>query len=549
MSEASQLHSTPAHPRTGQSTPRQRLQQTLLQPNLLAIAISVGLHGAVAASLPFIGLNQEPEGDRLLDSNVVELTSEELAQFAPSATQEFGAGASGFDVEENLRSTRPPSLSNRSTFPPPPPADDSPASRDSIQDRWTSWEEQFTPSATPPPMSQSYESYTHRNPGTSSQDYSSPEYEDLWEQYQQQWEDIQRDRSYPTSPPNESQPDSSTAPNQQDLLEEKKDRSSPESPPSESEGETERAGLPTSGDGYRPGMALVGEYHAWLEQVYEANPSLEDNTSVGSQRDPQVIEGTLPPQPAYERFLGQSFYVGVLVAPDGSVDQLSPLPDRPDLLLQPLLENVFSNTTFPEQDQYRAYWFQVNFTPEAQAIDPDSSDPDSSEPEPSKPEPDPIRLGPEQALAYVSPLELGETAQERWLTWLDTWLDDSDLSLSLPQEPSIFLKRELPSSRLAEPQRVVFAITQDQAGNLLGASPYPLQVTGDEELDQYARQSLIEAVAERNLDSLAPGQVLAEVIVVDLIPTEGSADAVKKSPPGVNETPEPSSPLPEVKKR
>jgi hypothetical protein len=549
----------------GQSTPWQRLRHSLLQPNLLAIAISVGLHGAVAASLPFIGLNQDSQGDRILDSNVVELTPQELAQFAPSATQEFGAGASGFDFEQNFSSTVPPSLSNRSSFPPPPPADDSPASRDSIQDRWTSWEDQFTPSATPPPMSQSYESYTYRNPGTSSQDYSSSEYEDIWQQYQQQWEDIQRDRSYPSRPSDPTSPDPSTESSQQDLLEEKKDLPSTDSPPPESEGETEQAGVIPSGDGYRPGMAIMRDYYAWLGQVYEANPSLEDNTRVWSQRDPQVIEGTLPPQPAYERFLGQSFDVGVLVAPDGRVDQLSPLPASPDLLLQPLLENIFNNTPFPEQDQYRAYWFQVNFTPEAQAIDPESSEPEPSEPESSEPEPsepesskpepsepepsEPISLGPEQALAYISPLNLSETAQERWLTWLDTWLNDSDLSLSLPQEPLIVLKRELPSSRLAQPQRIVFAITQDQAGNLLGASPYPLQVTGDEALDQYARQILIEALAERNLESSASDQVLADVMVVDLIPTEGPTDTVQKSPPGVDQAPEPSSTPPQSKKR
>ena len=543
-SEASQLHPTPAHPNMGQSTPWQRLRQTLIESNLLAIAISVGLHGAVAAALPFMGLNQESQGDRILDSNVVELTSEELAQFAPAATQEFGAGASGFDVEQNFSSTVPPSLSNRSSFPPPPPADESPASRDSIQDRWTSWEDQFTPSATPPPMSQSYESYTYRNPGTSSQDYSSPEYEDIWQQYQQQWEDIQRDRSYPSSPSDPTSPDPSTDSSQQDLLEEKKDLPSTDSPPPESEGETEQAGITPSGDGYRPGMAIVGDYHAWLGQVYEANPGLEDNTRVWSQRDPRVIEGTLPPQPAYERFLGESFYVGVLVAPDGRVDQLSPLPASPDLLLQPLLENIFNNTPFPEQDQYRAYWFQVNFTPSAEAIDPEPSEAEPSER---------TRLAPEQALAYISPLDLGETAQQRWLTWLDTWRDNSDLSLSLPPEPSIVLKRELPSSRLAQPQRVVFAITQDQAGNLLGASPYPLQLTGNEALDQYARQSLIEALAERNLESSLPGQVLADVMVVDLIPdlmpTEAPTDAVQKYPPSVEQAPEPSSTPPQTKKR
>ncbi len=555
MSEASQLHSTPVHPSTGPSTLWQRLRQTVLQPNLLAIAISVGLHGAVAAALPFIGLNQESQGDRILDSNVVELTSEELAQFAPAATQEFGAGASGFDFEQNSDSTVPPSLSNRSSFPPPPPADDSTQTRDSIQDRWSSWEDQFTPSPTPPPMSQSSESYTSGNPGTFSQDYSSPEYEDIWQQYQQQSEDIQRDRSYPVSPSDETQPDANTRTSQQELLEEKKDLPSPESSPSESDEGTEQAGITPSGDGYRPGMAIVGDYHAWLGQVYEANPGLEDNTSVWSQRDPRVIEGTLPPQPAYERFLGESFYVGVLVAPDGTVDQLNPLPASPDLLLQPLLENIFNNTPFPEQDQYRAYWFQVNFTPEAEAIDPEASEPRPSEPEASEPRPsepeasEPISLRTEEALAYVSPLNLGETAQERWLTWLDTWRDDSDLSLSLPEEPSIVLKRELPSSRLAQPQRVVFAITQDAAGNLLGASPYPLQVTGDEELDQYARQSLIEALAERNLESSVPGQVLADVMVVDLIPTEEPTDTVQKSPPAATEAPETPSNPPQGKKR
>gem|GEM_PF-2778123 len=570
-SEASQLHSTPAHPNMGQSTPWQRLRQTLLQPNLLAIAISVGLHGAVAAALPFIGLNQEEsQGDRILDSNVVELTSEELAQFAPAATQEFGAGASGFDVEQNSDSTVPPSLSNRSSFPPPPPADDSTQTRDSIQDRWSSWEDQFTPSPTPPPMSQSYESYTSGNPGTFSQDSSSREYEDIWQQHQQQWEDIQRDRSYPPPPVDESQPDANTGPSQQELLQEKKELSSSESPSSESEEGTEQAAVTPSGEDYRPGMALVGEYYGWLDQVYNADPDLEENTTVWEEREPQEIEGVLPPQPVYERFLGESFYVGVLVTPEGTVDQFSPLPVDDNRLLRLALETTFDNYSFPEQDQYRAYWFQVNFTPEAEAIDPEPSEAESSEAESSEAESseaesseaesseaesseaessEPTRLAPEQALAYISPLDLGETAQQRWLTWLDTWLDDSDLSLSLPEEPSIVLKRELPSSQLSEPQRVVFAITQDQAGNLLGASPYPLQVTGDEALDQYARQSLIEALAERNLESSVPGQVLADVMVVDLIPTEEPTDAVQKSPPGVDQAPEPSSTPPQTKKR
>lgn len=546
MSEASQLHSTPVHPSTGPSTPWQRLRQTVLQPNLLAIAISVVLHGAVAASIPFIGLNQEPEGDRILESNLVELSEEELAQFAPAATQEFGAGASGFDFEQNFGSTRPPSLSNRSSFPPAPPANDSEQTRDSIQDRWTSWEEQFTPSATPPPMSQSYESYTSGNPGTFSQDYSSQEYEDIWQQYQQQWEDIQRDRSYPDSPSDRTQPEANTRTSQQELLEEKKDLPSPESPPSESDEGTEQAGITPSGEGYRPGMALMGEYYSWLDEVYDANPDLENNTSVWGERDPQVIEGTLPPQPAYDRFSGQSFYVGVLVAPDGTVDQLSPLPASRDLLLRQLLEDIFNDYSFSEQDQYRAYWFEVNVTPEARAIEsPETSKPDTSE---STPQPESLNPEGEEALAYLRPLDIGESAQERWLTWLDTWLDSDDVSLSLREEPSVFLKRELPSSRLAEPQRVVFAIAQDAAGNLLGNSPYPLQVTGDEELDQYARQSLLAALADRNVESSASADVLADVMVVDLIPTEESADTVQKSPPGVNEAPEPPSNPPQNKK-
>ena len=111
----------PANPSLEQSTTRwQSLRQMILQPNILAIAISLGLHGAVAAALPLMGVNQESEGERILDSNVVELSADELAFFAPSATQEFGAGL-GFNFERESHSTTPPSLSNRATFPPPPP--------------------------------------------------------------------------------------------------------------------------------------------------------------------------------------------------------------------------------------------------------------------------------------------------------------------------------------------------------------------------------------------------------------------------------------------
>lgn len=523
MSEASPLHPIPANSSLGQSTTRwQSLRQMVLQPNLLAIAISLGLHGAVAASLPLMGLNQETEAERILDSTVVELTSDELAFFAPSATQEFGAG-SGFNFEREFDSTTPPSLSSRATFPPPPPTSSQEHSRSSIEQRWSNWDDA---TSSPPPMSQRYNSYTYSAPEPSAEDY-----DDIWEEYQRQWERIQGDRSYPPTPSLDGQAETDGGLSEQDLLEEKKIIASSE--PSESEAEGDQAARDGQNSGgmeeeHRAGVQLTTDFNAWLRPLYDANPDLEEQLQQHIGQDPQVIEGVLPPQSAYQELVGRSVYVGVLVNPQGEVEQVSPLPANGDRVLQLALNYTFGeHYEFPEAEQFRAYWFEVHFSPEARPIEADKPVPEAEPDAAREPEPETLTSAQdsEKVWQYLLTLEISEQAQERWAAWFH----NIEAGLSLPEEPSLFIKRDLPASRLAAPQRVAFAILVDEAGNLRESDPYPLQLTGDEQLDYYARQALVDSLAQGELVLPASGEVMADVVVVDLIPTEGSPSAIDKS--------------------
>ncbi|WP_159786721.1 hypothetical protein [Sodalinema gerasimenkoae] len=544
MSEASQLHPIPANRSLGQSTtPWQSLRQMVLQPNVLAIAISLGLHGAVAASLPLMGLNQDSEAERILDSTVVELTSDELAFFAPSATQEFGAG-SGFNFEQELGSTTPPSLSNRATFPPPPPRNSTEHSRSSIEERWSTRD---NTTSSPPPMSQRYNTYTYSVPEQSSQNE-----DDIWEQYQREWERIQGDRSYSTTPPPDrvSEPDPGLS--EQELLDEKKIIASSE--PSESEAERDQAtrdGQDSGGMGeeYLAGVQLTTHFNDWLLAVFEGKPDLEEQLQRQTGQDPQVIEGVLPPQSAYQELVGRSVYVGVLVNPQGEVEQVSPLPANGDRVLQLALNYTFGeHQEFPESQQFQAYWFEVHFSPEARPIEAEKPVPETepdqeaaTEPETEIATPD---SDPEKVWQYLLPLEMGEEAQERWAAWFH----NIEAGLSLPEQPSLFIKRDLPASQLASPQRVAFAILVDESGNLRDLDPYPLQLTGDDQLDNYAQQALEDSVAQGELELPASGTVVADVVVVDLIPTEGSASAIDKSSPADNPSQAPEAPDAPLKK-
>lgn len=544
MSEASQLHPIPANRSLGQSTTRwQSLRQMLLQPNMLAIAISLGLHGAVAASLPLMGLNQETEAERILDSTVVELTSDELAFFAPSATQEFGAG-SGFNFEREMGSTTPPSLSNRATFPPPPPRNSTDHSRSSIEERWSNWDDA---TSSPPPMSQRHNSYTYRAPESSSQTDT-----DIWEQHQQrEWERIQGDRSYSTTPPPDRVSEADPGLSEQELLEEKKIIAS-----SESERETERAAadnLPESGEmaqAYGPLVDRMTRFYRWQNSLGEANPDLKGQVQSKAERDPQVIEGILPPLPGYQEFVGRSVDVGVLVNPQGEVVQIRRLSDvsaQDRLIWRQLLDHTFERYEgFPEAELFRTYWFEVRFSPEARPFEADQPV-SEAEPEAAR-EPEPETLTPAQdpqaAWEYLLPLEVSEEAEERWVAWFH----NIEAGLRLPEQPSLSIKRELPASQLAAPQRVIFAILVDEAGNLREPEPYFLQWTGNEQLDYYAQQALVDSLAQGELELPASGEVMADVVVVDLIPSEGSPSAIDKSSPPDNPSQAPEAPDSSLKK-
>ena len=282
---------------------------------------------------------------------------------------------------------------------------------------------------------------------------------------------------------------------------------------------------------YGPSVEQMAPLHQWRRSLLDANPDLGGELPVVTGRDPQVFEIRLPHLPAYQEFAGDSVSVGVLVSPEGEVQEIRPLSDlsaNKQLIFPLLLNEAFNHYQgFRSSEQFQIYWFSVQFLPATRSEEVEQPD---LEPEPdavSDPEAETFTSAQdlEKVRRYLLPLKLGEAAQGR----LGAWLDDIEVRWSLPEEPSLLIKQDIPTSELDEPQRLAFAILVDESGNLREPEPYPLQWTENEQLNHYAQQVLAESLAQGELELPALGEVVADVVVVDLIPTDSASPAIDSS--------------------
>lgn len=579
MSQASQLQKLNQTLR--ESSPVQSLRQMLSQPTSVGILISVGLHAVVVASIPFLAQSNEAERDRRLDANVVELTPQELQQFAPSATQEFGLPSQNFEFDGNL----PPSLSNRPSFPPPPPADTQEETPGSIWDRWSSWENDYAGSP-------STGNSSGRSDRDNDNDYSSG---DSWSQYQRQWDEWLNNNSTPNmgqpgayggterSPGGTTQDDEETFAQRKKIDPSTGSENTEDATGTETEGdntdETQTAGTGRqdgdfdSGSGYQAGIDVLDDYYAWVQSLYTTDETLEDRLVVWEERDPQPIEGKLPPQQAYQVLAGQQVYAGVVVSPEGEIEniqtgegaELNPMPlpmGSSDRVLDLALEYTFSeHYNFPQSDRPRAYWFLVRFqaleetapepTPEPNPTNPPEKQPNAEgTPEGSNPEnrnPTPGESTPpmktpgtgngvdlREGFAYIQPLGIPEEAQRRWLTWLRQF----EIAPTLTEQPIQQVRVVVPPEVTPQPQRVVFAIAISPEGTLVEDRLLPLQLTGNPQLDERARAYLSSDEASFP----ASGELQADLFVVEFVPSnnpningstaeDSSTKPMQKKPP------------------
>lgn len=527
MAQASQLQKFTIALR--ESSALQQVQQTVRQPTFFAVAISVGLHAIVAASLPLIASNAEDTGDRNLDTDVIELSPAELEQFAPAATQEFGGLPQEFDFGSEFDGTMPP-LSTRPSFPPPPPADAEEETPGSIWDRWSSWD---------------------RAAGTNSLDGRYDDYSrysnDSFSQQYQDWVN-----SY--TPPGETSPpprdDAASRAEQKKLAADDPRGNSDdagsgddsgtaggtEGTPGDDDRGTNVAGAGggDSGASSERGRTLARSFGTWLAVVYDAQPDLEGRIET---RQFEEITVELPQSAAYQVLVGQEVPAGVVVDPNGEVMSIrangtelnpSPLPmEGRDRVLRLALSYGLTQREYGTDDSPRAFWYLVRFQAPAGGFNSALDDPDRTDTTSGNNDPpgedtqgnasggtSPNGSNPllEQAIAYVEPLQLKVGPVEGWLRSLAEFENEFG-TLQIPPEPRQ-VSQMLPPEQLANPKPVVFAIFRDPQGFILEDRTLLLGSTGDEALDALAQRSL----ASDEMAAPPTDTYVAELVVVNFVP-------------------------------
>ncbi|MGC9505902.1 hypothetical protein [Baaleninema sp.] len=544
MSEASQFQNV-------RETPIwQQVLDTLRQPTSVGIVISVGLHAIALVSIPLLSLDLGSQEEETLDANLVELTEQDLSQFAPQATQDFSFPSYEFD-EESLSGL--PSLSGQPSFPPPPPADSTDEGSSSRWDDWSYWDE--SPSSDTDPYSGSYSDRYSGGYGDSYSDsYGNTDY---WAQYQQQWQDW-LDRNAVGQPP--SPTTVPTEPTPQELAQKKKAIPDGGQPAGEAEGEGATSGETSgetpgatsggsdSGQGYAEGMEALELYYAWVRKLFEVDPALEGQIDIWEHQNPQSQEVLLPSQQAFQELVDgvPSVWVGVLVDAEGqlmnvTVEEgqnlaLTALPPRRNPILQlALQEELLKQIDFPESDRPKAYWFEVNFR--IRGADGDTENTDEKGSGTSTP---PLNSPPMQlALQQAQKLELAEESQQRWLAYL-TNFEEMPRLLEEPLSPiRVPLSYPPDVEPPAEPPRTVFAVVLDAQGSLIEDRVRPLVLTGVDRLDERA----VEVLRENAPEIPITGATTAYIFTVIFVP-EGEMTTPEPTP-----SPSPDGePLPMKKK-
>ncbi|MDC0832987.1 hypothetical protein POG22_08185 [Geitlerinema sp. CS-897] len=532
MSEASQFQNV-------RETPIwQRAIDTLRQPASVGIVVSVVLHAIAIVSIPLSSLDLGEEEDDTLDVDIVELTTEDLNQFAPQVTQEFSFPSYEFD-EDSL--TGLPSLSGRPTFPPPPPADSTEDESSMSGSAWSYWDE--LPSNDTDPYSGTYDDgYT-----------DSYNYTDGSSDWRQQYESfVDRYRSGTGTSSRQTTP---SEPTPQELARQKKEGLSrgERSEDTENKGnttdETPTGDGTPSGQGYAEGIDALRLYASWVQRLFAIAPDLEDRVEIWDRQNPQSQEILLPPQPAFQQLVEEipSVLVGILVDEDGEpisvIDEelgnrnlaLTELPPRRNPVLQLVLrEFVLPQIEFPDRDRPKAYWFQVDFRIRESGGDTEDTDAKGGETPTPPLDSEPMRL----ALQQAQTLALPEEAGQRWLDYLSGF----EAMPRLLEKPLAPTRIQIPYPQdvepPAEPPRTVFAIALDSQGTLIEESVRPLLLTGNARLDERA----VEVLRENALDIPLTGATTAYIFVVEFVPegemppstppTQDEELPMKKIPPG-----------------